>query len=66
MHKVRGEKGEPVEITVERAGAPSPITVRIRRDEVNSPSVRSTFMTGQSGTGYIALTGGFEARPMKR
>lgn len=62
MHKVRGEKGEPVEITVERAGAPTPITVRIRRDEVKLPSVRSAFMTGQAGTGYIALTGGFSSK----
>jgi carboxyl-terminal processing protease len=62
MHKVRGEKGEPVEITVERAGATNPITVRIRRDEVKLPSVRSAFMTGQSGTGYIALTGGFSSK----
>ena len=62
MHKVRGEKGEPVEITVERAGAASPITVRIRRDEVKLPSVRNAFMTGQNGTGYIALTGGFSSK----
>ncbi|HWO00776.1 MAG TPA: S41 family peptidase [Blastocatellia bacterium] len=62
MHKVRGEKGEPVEITVERAGAPNPITVHIRRDEVKLPSVRSAFMTGQTGTGYIALTGGFSSK----
>jgi carboxyl-terminal processing protease len=62
MHKVRGEKGEPVEITVERAGAASPITVRIRRDEVKLPSVRNAFMSGQAGTGYIALTGGFSSK----
>jgi len=62
MHKVRGEKGEPVEITVERAGAPNPITVRIRRDEVKLPSVRNAFMTAQPGTGYIALTGGFSSK----
>jgi len=62
MHKVRGEKGEPVEITVERAGAANPITVRIRRDEVKLPSVRNAFMTGQPGTGYIALTGGFSSK----
>jgi len=62
MHRVRGEKGEPVEITVERAGVPNPITVRVRRDEVRLPSVRNAFMTGQSGTGYIGLTGGFSAK----
>jgi carboxyl-terminal processing protease len=62
MHKVRGEKGEPVDITVERAGVSNPITVRLRRDEVKLPSVRNAFMTSQSGTGYIALTGGFSSK----
>lgn len=62
MHKVRGEKGEPVEITVERAGLPNTITVRVRRDEVKLPSVRNAFMAGQFGTGYIALTGGFSSK----
>jgi carboxyl-terminal processing protease len=77
MHKVRGEKGEPVEITVERAGTPNPITVRVRRDEVKLPSVRNAFMinqinqgvnqglnqgVAQSATGYIALTGGFSSK----
>jgi len=62
MHRVRGEKGEPIEITVERAGAPGPITVRVTRDEVKLPSVRNAFMTGQGGTGYIALTGGFSSK----
>ena len=59
---VRGEKGEPVEITVERAGLPNTITVRVRRDEVKLPSVRNAFMAGQFGTGYIALTGGFSSK----
>jgi carboxyl-terminal processing protease len=62
MHRVRGEKGEPVEITVERAGTPNPITVRVRRDEVKLPSVRNSFIAGQGGTGYIALTGGFSSK----
>ncbi|MEK6289178.1 MAG: S41 family peptidase [Acidobacteriota bacterium] len=62
MHRVRGEKGEPVEITVERAGIPNPITVNVRRDEVKLPSVRNAFMAGQGGTGYIALTGGFSSK----
>ncbi|HKA21868.1 MAG TPA: S41 family peptidase [Blastocatellia bacterium] len=62
MHRVRGEKGEPVELTVERAGTPNPITVRVRRDEVKLPSVRNSFMTAQGGTGYIALTGGFSSK----
>jgi carboxyl-terminal processing protease len=56
MQKVRGERGEPIQITVERAGAPSPVTVTIRRDEVKLPSVRVAFMMGHAGTGYISLT----------
>ena len=56
MHRVRGEKGEEVEITVERVGAPNPITVKIRRDEVRLPSVPVAFMMSQPGTGYIALS----------
>ncbi|MCI0485361.1 MAG: S41 family peptidase [Blastocatellia bacterium] len=62
MHRVRGELGDPVEITVERAGAPRPITVTIRRGEVKLPSVRNAFMVGQAGIGYIALTGGFSSK----
>lgn len=62
VHKVRGEKGEPIDITVDRVGVPSPITVRVRRDEVKLPSVRNAFMAGQFGTGYIALTGGFSSK----
>jgi len=62
MHRVRGEKGESVEITVERAGTPNPITVRVRRDEVKLPSVRNAFIVGPGGTGYIALTGGFSSK----
>jgi carboxyl-terminal processing protease len=62
MQRVRGEKGEPVEITVERAGIPRHITVQILRDEVKLPSVRNAFMAGNTGTGYIALTGGFSRK----
>jgi carboxyl-terminal processing protease len=62
MHRVRGERGEPVDITVERAGIPAPITVRIKRDEVKLPSVRNAFMLSQGGIGYIALTGGFSSK----
>ncbi|HKP85754.1 MAG TPA: S41 family peptidase [Blastocatellia bacterium] len=62
MHRVRGEKGEPVEITVERAGWPAPITVTLKRDEVKLASVRNAFMVGQGGIGYIALTGGFSSK----
>ncbi|MGA9773645.1 MAG: S41 family peptidase [Blastocatellia bacterium] len=62
MHRVRGEKGEPIEITVERAGVPNPITVTLKRDEVKLASVKNSFMIGQSGIGYVALTGGFSSK----
>lgn len=55
---VRGERGAEVNITVERAGEPRPLTVKITRDEVPFPSVRNFFML-RPGIGYIGLTGGF-------
>jgi carboxyl-terminal processing protease len=62
MYAVRGEKGDSIEITVERAGVANPITVSIKRDEVKLPTVRNAFIINQSSVGYIALTGGFSAR----
>jgi carboxyl-terminal processing protease len=58
LKNVRGERGTEVEITVERAGEPEPVTVRIVRDEVPFPSVRNYFLL-RPGIGYIGLTGGF-------
>jgi carboxyl-terminal processing protease len=58
LKAVRGERGAPVEITVERLGEPRPITVRVVRDKVPYPSVRNHFML-RPGVGYIGLTGGF-------
>lgn len=58
LKRVRGERGTPVEITVERLGAKQPLTFRIVRDEVPFPSVKNYFML-KPGVGYIALTGGF-------
>lgn len=58
LNYVRGERGTEVEITVERAGAAAPVTVRITRDEVPFPSVRNSFML-RPEVGYVGLTGGF-------
>ncbi|HEY0097831.1 MAG TPA: S41 family peptidase [Pyrinomonadaceae bacterium] len=55
---VRGERGEPVKLKVERAGALAPVYVTIFRDAVSQPSVRTAYMI-RPGTGYVALTGGF-------
>jgi carboxyl-terminal processing protease len=58
LKHVRGESGGEVSLTVERAGAPEPLTVEITRGEVPFPSVRNFFMM-RPGIGYIGLTGGF-------
>ena len=56
---VRGGKGEPVTIKVERAGAEAPMNFTIIRDSVPLPTIRNAYMI-RSGTGYIGLTGGFQ------
>jgi carboxyl-terminal processing protease len=58
LKHVRGERGAEVSLTIERAGAPEPLTVEVTRDEVPFPSVRNSFMM-RPGVGYIGLTGGF-------
>ena len=58
LARVRGERGTMVELTVERAGSETPLTVRIERDEVPYPSVRNAFFL-REGIGYLGLTGGF-------
>jgi carboxyl-terminal processing protease len=55
---VRGGRGEPVRIKVERAGSEAPLYFQIVRDAVPLPSIRTSFMI-RPGTGYVALTGGF-------
>jgi carboxyl-terminal processing protease len=56
---VRGERGEPVKIKVERAGSPTPHTFIIIREAVPLPSIRNAYMI-RPGTAYIGLTGGFQ------
>ena len=58
--KVRGGKGEPVTIKVDRAGAEAPLTFTVIRDLVPLPSIRNAYML-RPGTGYIGLTGGFQS-----
>jgi carboxyl-terminal processing protease len=58
--KVRGGKGEPVKLKVERAGAEGPLDFTIIRDSVPLPSIRNAYML-RPGTGYIGLTGGFQS-----
>jgi len=56
---VRGERGKPVEVKVERFGEEAPVNVRIVRDAVPLPSIRNAFMLNPV-TGYIGLVGGFQ------
>jgi carboxyl-terminal processing protease len=58
-NNVRGERGEPVKLKIERAGSQSPLYFSIIRDAVPLPSIRNSFMI-RPGTGYIGLTGGFQ------
>lgn len=56
---VRGGRGEPVQIKVERAGHEAPLYFTIVRDAVPLPSIRNAYML-RPGTGYVGLTGGFQ------
>lgn len=56
---VRGGRGEPVTIKVDRAGSEAPLYFTIVRDAVPLPSIRNAYMV-RPGTGYIGLTGGFQ------
>ena len=56
---VRGGRGEPVTIKVERAGSEAPMYFTIVRDAVPLPTIRNTYII-RPGTGYIGLTGGFQ------
>ena len=58
--KVRGGKGEPVTLKVDRAGSEAPLDFTIYRDSVPLPSIRNAYML-RPGTGYIGLTGGFQS-----
>src|SRR6266851_1258437 len=57
---VRGGRGEPVTLKVDRAGSEGPLTFTIIRDSVPLPSIRNAYML-RSGTGYVGLTGGFQS-----
>jgi len=56
---VRGERGTPVHVQVERAGSQVPTDLDIVRGGVPLPSIRNFFML-PNGVGYVGLTGGFQ------
>src|SRR5687768_6931232 len=55
---VRGERGTPVKIKIERATSAQPVDLTIVRGGVPLPSIRNYFML-PNGVGYIGLVGGF-------
>ncbi len=55
---VRGPRGEPVKLKIERSGESAPLYFTIVRDAVPLPSIRTAFMI-RPNTVYVALTGGF-------
>lgn len=56
---VRGKRGTPVNVKVERAGTSDPVEFKIVRDGVPFPSIRNYFMLNDQ-VGYVALSGGFQ------
>lgn len=56
---VRGGRGEPVTLKIERADSEAPLYFTIVRDSVPLPSIRNAYML-RSGTGYVGLTVGFQ------
>lgn len=56
---VRGERGTPVKIKIDRAASAQPVDYTIVRGGVPLPSIRNYFML-PNGVGYIGLVGGFQ------
>ncbi len=55
---LRGPRGTPAKMVVERYGTGKRETVEIIRDAVSQPSISESYMI-RPGVGYIAMTGGF-------
>src|SRR5260370_2313035 len=55
---VRGERGEPVHLKVERAAQPAPLNFTIVRDAVPLPSIPNSFIL-RPGPVYVGLTANF-------
>lgn len=53
VNALRGERGEPVEVLVERAGRPEPFPVTIVRDQVHLDATESVLLEGD--VGYVRL-----------
>jgi carboxyl-terminal processing protease len=57
---VRGERGTPVNLKIERPGFEKPLEFSIVRGGVPLPSIRNYFMLKDGTTGYVGFTGGFQ------
>lgn len=55
---LRGPRGTPVKLVVERHGTGKTETVELLRDAVGQPSIPEAYMI-RPGVGYISMTGGF-------
>ncbi len=55
---LRGPRGTQAKLVVERNGTGKRETIEIVRDAVSQPSISEAYMI-RPGTGYIAMTGGF-------
>jgi len=55
VNRLRGPKGEPVEIGIMRAGADEPIPFRIVRDDIVITSVPAAYVM-DGGVGYVELS----------
>jgi len=56
---VRGERGTPVKLKIERVASKNPLDFEIVRGGVPLPSIRNYFMLS-NGVGYVGLIGGFQ------
>ena len=52
---IRGPIGEPIDLTVQRAGAADPLTIAVVRERIETPSVEWRALEEAPQVGYIAL-----------
>lgn len=55
VNLIRGPIGEPVELTVQRAGVAEPLTIAVVRERIETPSVEWRALEEAPQVGYIAL-----------
>ncbi len=55
VNLIRGPIGEPIELTVQRAGVAEPLTIAVVRERIETPSVEWRALEEAPQVGYIAL-----------